>query len=83
MLTNRKIVSFFEIRMHTGNGGTQLSLVLSSNQDGCKIASPEQVLSDTVKISSFYVLGAEIKIKQSVIKIIHNYIVIVFEDLAR
>jgi hypothetical protein len=56
---------------------------LSSNQGGREIASPEQVLSDRGKIRNFYVLGAEIKIKRSFAKIIHNYIVIVFEDLAR
>jgi hypothetical protein len=43
--------------------GTQLSLALSSNHGGRKIPSPEQVLSDTVKIRNCYVLGVEIKIK--------------------
>jgi hypothetical protein len=63
MLTNRKIVSFFLIRTRRGNGGTLLSLVLSSNQGRREIASPEQVLSDRVKIRNYYVLGADIKIK--------------------
>jgi hypothetical protein len=63
MLTNRKIVSFLKIRMCMVNRGTHLPLVLSSNQGGCKIASTEQVLSDTDKIRNCYVLGTEIKIK--------------------
>jgi hypothetical protein len=54
---------FFKIRMHTGNGGMHLSFVLSSNQGGRELTSPEQVLSDTLKIRNCYILGAEIKIK--------------------
>jgi hypothetical protein len=46
-----------------GNGGTQLSLILSSNQGRRKIAFPEQVSSDTLKIRNLYILGEEIKIK--------------------
>jgi CxxC motif-containing protein len=69
--------------MRTGNGGTQRSLVFSSNQEGREITSPEQVLSDTVKIRNCYVLVAEIRIKRSVVKIMHNSFVIFFEDLAR
>jgi hypothetical protein len=54
---------------------------LSSNQGGREISFPEQVLSNTVKIRYRYVLGAETKIKRNVVKSMHNYIVIIFEDL--
>jgi hypothetical protein len=62
MLTNRKIVIFLKLG-RVRETEERSSLVLSSNQRGREITSPEQALSDTVKIINCYVLGAEIKIK--------------------